>query len=152
MTKKVEIVFPECDITVIASVLEKEEPESSELLWKYLEKPVRCAIYNTLSTGCLFISKARPPKEPVVIGTQANPVGRNLKMLCDMIPGEIMFTGMDFWCCYGPETEPLLGGGSVAIVVDPEYLDKYLEAGRYIWHCQQIKHTLVTMTVSRKEN
>ena len=152
MTKKVEIVFPESGITVTASMLEKEEPESSELLWNYLEKPVRCAIYNTLSTGCLFIGKARPPYDPVKIGTQAEPVGRNLKMLCDMIPGEIMFTGMDFWCCYGPETEPLLGGGAVAIVIDPECLDDFIKAGKHIWHCQQITHTLATMTVKRKEN
>lgn len=152
MTRKVKIEFPEVGITVTASLLEKEEPESSELLWKYLEKPVRAACYNTLSTGCLFIGKAKPPKEPIKIGTQANPVGRKLKLLCDMIPGEIMFTGMDFWCCYGPETEPLLGGGSVVIVVDPEDLDNYIKAGKYIWHCQQITHTLATMTVSRKEN
>jgi len=152
MSKKVKIEFPEAAITVTGTLCEKEEPELCALLWNNLVKPIKCACYNTLSTGCLFIAKAKPPKEPCRTGTQAHPVGKKVKLLCDEIPGEIVYTGLDFWCCYGPETEPLLPGGSVAIKVDAEDLDTFINAGKFIWHCQQITHTLVTMTVSRKEN
>ncbi|MEL7564534.1 MAG: hypothetical protein AAGU27_06585 [Dehalobacterium sp.] len=152
MCRKLEIEFSEAGITVSAALLEKEEPELSKVLWNDLEKPVKFACYNTLSTGCLFIGKARPPKSPVKTGTQAVPVGKKQILLCDMTPGEIVYTGLDLWACYGPETEPLVPGGSVVVKVDDEDIDAFIEAGKFIWNAQQITHKLATMIVRRKES
>lgn len=153
MSRIIEIEFPEVGIKVDAALLEKKEPELSDMFWDKLANPLKTACYNTLSTGHLFIAKPRPPKSPVKIGTQANPVGRNKVLLCDMEPGNIVYTGLDVWVAYGDHiTEPLVPGGSVVAQVEEKFIEDFERAGMAIWNAQYVTHKLITMNIKRKEN
>jgi len=137
VTKKIKLEFPESEIAITATLLENEEPEMCDLLWKDLAKPVKFACYNTLSTGDYFIGKGRPPKEPVKLGTQANPIGRNQVLLCNLEPGLIGYNGVDISCAYGDHiTEPLVSSGAIVAKVDKEYISDFEKAGKAIWHLQ----------------
>lgn len=148
--KKMSIRFPEFDIEVEALLLEDEEPE---LCASLLEKlPLRGACVSTLSTGDLFFSRMRPPRQSVTPGTQAHPAGRNSVVFCNTKPGDIGYSGLDFLCIYGNNiTEPLPGSGAIVMKVDQEGLPDFLKAGDLVWKNMCFEHKLVTMVVDLKE-
>ena len=146
MNEKIILEFPEADIKVTASVLETDLTED---MLKRL--PLRCAIYHTLSTGCFWIGKSRQPKEPLSIGSQSRPICNDEFMVCKLDNNDIIYTGLDFWGNYGENTEPLASPGPIIAKVDPEYIEDWIKAGKFIWNAQQITHKLVTVNISRKE-
>ncbi|WP_144461957.1 hypothetical protein [Siminovitchia fortis] len=150
MSRKIEIEFPDTEIKVLATLLDNDEPELCDMFWDRLETPQKMACGNTWSTGDLYVAAARPPKEPVSIGSQANPIGRNQIPLCDLEPGTLVYTGLEVWVAYGNSiTEPLVPSGAAVAKVDEEYLDDFYKAGRSVWESNST-HRLVTMTVKRK--
>ena len=152
MGRKIILEFPDADIEVSATVLDQEEPDLCDTFWKNLETPLKMACQNTLSTGDLFLGWPRPPKHPVKVGTQANPIGRKGWLLTRLDPGMIIYSGVQLFVAYGPDiTEPLLAGGSVVAMVDKEDLYNLMKAGKSVWNAQYMRHRLVTMTVRRKE-
>lgn len=106
-----------------------------------------------MSTGHFFDAKIRPSASPVKSGTQANPVGRHKWFLCDLKPGQMLYTLSEMSAVYGDHvTEPLQGSGTVVAQVQECYLEDFKKAGDFVWNSQFITHTLSTMVVSRKED
>lgn len=137
MIQKIKVEFPQSRILVTATLLSEDEPEMCKLFWDGLQEPKRFACYNTLSTGHIFDAKPRPPKEPLKLGSQAQPLGRKKILLCDMEPGMIAFFGVNVLCAYGPHiTEPIVAPGPVVALVDKDDLGKFEEAGMAIWNVQ----------------
>ena len=135
----------------LGSVLEKEEPECSAKVYELLENgPVRLACYNTVSTGGFFAGFPRPPKEPVLAGTQVDGIGNHNKKIYDLEPGEICWTGWNFWFSYMPNTEPVGIGGPVTVVIDPEYMDAYVNGCNKIWENQYREHVLPVVVVEKE--
>ena len=130
MGKKIYVDFPESKIRVVADLCEETEPEMCEILWNTIkDQPLRMACMHTMSTGHFFDAKIRPSASPVKSGTQANPVGRHKWFLCDLKPGQMLYT-LSEMC----------------------YLEDFKKAGDFVWNSQFITHTLSTMVVSRKED
>ena len=137
---------------VIGSVLEKEEPECSAKIYELVANgPVRLACYNTVSTGGFIAGFPRPPKEPVLAGTQVDGIGNHNKIIYDLIPGEICLTGWNFWFSYLPKTEPVGIGGPVTVIIDPEYMDTYIAACNKIWENQYSEHVLPVIVVEKED-
>lgn len=150
MARKLNVIFPEFEIKVVATLQEESEPELCNSLWNKL--PLRSACCHTLSTGDLFLSRCRS-STAIIPGTQEQPVGRHSIMYCDRNPGDIGFSGLDFNVNYGPDvTEPLAAHGSIVAKVDPEYLDLFYQAGRNVWKNHLTTHACVTMVVEKKED
>ena len=154
MNRKINVEFPESHISVVASLCEDAEPEMCKILWDSIkDKPLRMCCQHTLSTGHFFDAKIRPGAHPVKAGTQANPVGNHRVFLCDLKPGDLLYTLTEMSAVYGDHvTEPLQGSGTVVSKVDPEYLGEFKKAGDFVWNAQFITHKLATMVVTRKEN
>ena len=112
MGKKIYVDFPESKIRVVADLCEETEPEMCEILWNTIkDQPLRMACMHTMSTGHFFDAKIRPSASPVKSGTQANPVGRHKWFLCDLKPGQMLYTLSEMSAVYGDHvTEPLQGG------------------------------------------
>ena len=154
MSKKIVVELD--DIKFSAILLETEEPELCEILWNDLEKPMKMIGGHTLSTGNLAEGFARPSREPVKTGTQANPVGRKKWMLSQLEPGMIIYDpARSIHFCYGETkgtiTEPLLANSSVVAKVDEEDLDRCNEIGKRLWNSHFNTHCLEIMTVKREE-
>lgn len=155
MVRKIELEWPDAEIKVNASLLEKEEPELSERIWNLLDKPLKMICQHTLSTGQLFSADARPPRHPVTVGSQATPIGRKRWRLTELKPGMVTFSGYGSYggvfVAYGEHiTEPLLAAGSVVAKVDNEQIDDLMKAGKAVWNAQFMTHKLMTMTIRRK--
>jgi hypothetical protein len=153
MSRKIEIEFPDAEIKILATLQEKEEPERCSALWSVLKKPVKMYCYHTLSTGQFFGADGRPPRHPVKMGTQATPIGKKIRLLCQLDPGMIVYAGgYSLKVAYGHDiTEPLASSGPVVAKVDKEGLGDLMKAGLGVWNAQYMTHQLVTMTVRRKE-
>lgn len=150
-----KIVIKLDDVKISATLLEEEEPELCELLWNDLEKPMKLAGAHTLSTGNLAEGFARPSREPVETGTQANPVGRKKIMLSQMEPGMIIYDpARSIHFCYGETkgtiTEPLLANSAVVATVDEEDLDNCTKIGKRLWNSVYNTHKLEIITMRRK--
>lgn len=153
MGRKIEIEFPEVETKVLATLLEKEEPERCNALWNVLKKPIKMFCHHTLSTGQYFGADGRPPRHPVKMGTQAAPIGKKTRLLCQLDPGMIAYPGgHSLRFAYGPDiTEPLASSGPVVAKVDKECLDDLMKCGMSIWNAQYMTHRLATIIVRRKE-
>lgn len=150
VNRKLEIIFPDFGISLIATMLEDKVPEHCESLWASL--PMEGVCVHPLSTGDMFGARCRPPRKAQKVGTQDNPLTGEATPLCDYVLGDIEFTGLDFWVTYGPNiTEPLLGEAPITAKVDPEYLNDLNKAGKAVWHNQKSVHKAVKMIVKRKE-
>lgn len=152
MNRTIKLTFPELNIEVRAALLEQEEPEMCDFLWKSLDKPMKTACVHTLSTGEFVMARCRPPREALKTGTQDHPLGRTQSKLGERKPGEISFTGLMYELVYGGNiTEPLEGCAGVCARVLEEDLDAFYKAGRGVWASHVKTHELVTMTVERME-
>lgn len=153
MNRKIIMEFPNAKIKIFATLLDKEEPELCNMFWETLKTPLKMICSHTLSTGDNFDGIGRPPRHPVKIGTQVNPIGRKRWLLCQLEPGMVLCTGSySIDVSYGPHiTEPLPARGSVVAKVDPDCLDDLMKAGKIVWNAQYMTHHLVTMMVKREE-
>jgi hypothetical protein len=152
MNRKVEIEFPFLEIKVLATLCDQEEPELCEMLWKNIEKPLKAACHNTLTTGDLFVGYPRPPREPIQAGSQANPIGRKLTLFSDLEPGMLVYSGQKIYVAYGDHlTEPVSTSSSVVGKVDEEFMRDLMRAGKGVWHAHYLEHKSLTMMVRRKE-
>ena len=112
--KRIQLGFPTIDTTLTATLLEKEEPELTELLWENLENPLRLFCRHPVSTGEEFSAAARPPRHPVKTGTV---LGRRKRMFCEIPVGSVNYSvhggygGISLY--YGPCTEPITVSGAV---------------------------------------
>ena len=110
---------------------------------------------HTLSTGDLFSADARPPRHPVVVGSQATPIGNKRWKLTEMKPGMVTFSGYGSYggvfVAYGNHiTEPLMAAGSVVAMVDKGHINEVMRAGAAVWNAQFVTHKLMTMIIRRK--
>ena len=151
MSKFIEIEFPESGITVTAKLNEAEEPEMCERFWNLLKEPLRTMNCHTLSTGCLFDARPRPPRHPVKIGFQASNLSKVKRLYSELTPGMLLYSGYEVTTCYGAHvTEPLPTSGSYIAQVIDEDLNKYYEEGKYVWDAQSYEHK-PTMTIFRRK-
>lgn len=152
MKRIIEIEFPEAKISVAAIMNDVEEPIMSQRLWDLVEKPVKMINCHTLSTGCFFDARPRPPYHPVEIGSQVANLSKVKRKYCDMKPGMILFSGYECGIVYGDHiTEPLVASGTYVAQVVDEDLEKLYEAGLFVWNTQMYIHKPTTTVVRRKE-
>lgn len=155
MAKKITIELPEIGVEVDASLLEEDEPELCDALWKNLEKPLKMFCRHPVSTGEEFSGEGRPPRHPVRSGTQAQPLGRKQWLMTRIEPGSVVYAifggygGLSLF--YGPCTEPLPARGSVVAKVDGDDMDDLVRAGRAVWNAQYMTHRPMIMIAGRKE-
>lgn len=155
MPKRIKFEWPKIGITVNATLLEEEEPELCDILWKKLETPLKLFCRHPVSTGYEFSAESRPPRHPVKSGTQAQPLGRKQWLLTRINPGSVVYAifggygGISLF--YGPCTEPLPARGSIVAKVHGEDMDNLVKAGKAVWNAQYMTHRPMTMIVSRKE-
>jgi len=133
--KKIQLEFPTIDTTLTATLLEKEEPELTELLWKNLAKPVKLFCRHPVSTGQEFSAAARPPRHPVKTGTALN----------YSVHGG--YGGISLY--YGPCTEPITVSGAVVAKIQPEDMLNLIKVGETVWNHYYLLHTPITMTARR---
>ena len=151
MSKYIEVEIPEAKITVTALLNEAEEPEMCERFWELLKEPLKGMNCHTLSTGCLFDARPRPPRHPVKIGFQASGIGKTKKLYSELDPGMLLYSGYEVTICYGEHiTEPLMASGSCIATVIPEELDKFYKAGKFVWDIQSCVHSTTTTIFRRK--
>ena len=148
--KQIQLEWPTIDTRVTATLLEKEEPELTQLLWENLEEPVKLFCRHPVSTGEEFSAAARPPRHPVKTGTA---LGRNKRMFCEIPPGSINYSvhggygGLS--CYYGPCTEPITVSGAIVAKVPEEQHPALRKAGETVWNHYYRLHTPITMTARR---
>ena len=151
MTRKIELKLPSEEIILIATLLEKEEPELSNFLWKTLEQSLKLFCRHPLSTGEMFSAAARPPRNPVKTG---GITGRNRRMYCEIPAGSINYSvhrGHSIISCYyGPCTEPIMANGAVVAKVDEANIPMLRKAGEAVWNHYYMKHTPITMIARRR--
>ena len=153
MVRKVEFEWPELGLGFKVKLLEKQEPELCLILWESLEKPLRLFCRHTLSTGYMFCAERRPPRKPVKVGTQAEPIGRNQRLATRIEPGSVTYAvfggygGLSFY--YGICTEPVLAPGSIVAMVDEEDMNDYVKVGKAVWNSQYITHVPMIMVARR---
>ena len=92
MSKFINIEFPESNIIVTAGLNESEEPEMCERFWNLLDKPLKTMNCHTLSSGCLFDARPRPPRHPVKIGFQASNLARVKRLYSELVPGMVLYS------------------------------------------------------------
>ena len=153
MDKKIEFEWPEIGVRVNASLLEGQEPELCEILWKVLESPQKLFCRHPVSTGCEFGADGRPPRHPVKTGTQAQPLGRKVKMYSSTEPGSVaygIFGGYGgITIVYGPCTEPLPTRGAVVARIEQQQMDNLVKGGKYVWNAQYLTHIPAIMIARR---
>ena len=153
MVKKIELGFPEIDTNVKATLLEDEEPELCDALWKNLENPVNLICRHSVSTGDEFGAAERPPKHAVRTGTQAVPLGRKKSLFSRIEPGSISYAISGGYggitVVYGLCTEPMPARGAIVAKVDKADKNNLVKGGKYVWNSQYITHRLAKMTVKR---
>ena len=152
MSKFINIEFPESNIIVTAGLNESEEPEMCERFLNLLDKTLKTMNCHTLSSGCLFDARPRPPRHPVKIGFQASNLARVKRLYSELVSGMVLYSGYEITTCYGDHiTEPLLTSGSyIAQVIDGD-LNAYYRAGKYIWIAQSYEHKPTMTIFYRKE-
>jgi len=154
MVKEIEFEWPEIGINLNVSLLENDEPELCEILWKNLEKPLKMICRHPVSTGEEFSGEGRPPRHPVQSGTQAVPLGRKQWLLSGIKPGSVVYAifggygGISVF--YGPCTEPLPARGSVVGKVAEADMEKLKKTGKAVWKAQYITHRPMIMMARRK--
>jgi len=155
MAKEIELEWPGIGIKVTATLLEEDEPELCEMLWKNLENPLKTFCRHPTSTGCEFGAEGRPPKHPVKSGTQAQPLGRKQWLLTRIQPGSVTYAifggygGISVF--YGPCTEPLPARGSLVAKVREEDMDDLVKAGKAVWNAQYMTHRPMIMIARRRK-
>jgi len=153
MVKKIEFEWPDIGITVKATLLEEDEPELCDTLWKSLETPLKLFCRHPVSTGYEFSGEGRPPRYPVKTGTQAAPIGRKQWLLSRIEPGMVYYKIFGGYggisLCYGLCTEPLPAGGSVVAKVDEKDMKDLVEAGKAVWNTQYMTHRPMIMIARR---
>ena len=148
--KRIQLGFPTIDTTLTATLLEKEEPELTELLWENLENPLKLFCWHPVSTGEEFSAAARPPRHPVKTGTA---LGRNKKMFCEIPVGSVNYSvhggygGISLY--YGPCTEPITVSGAVVAKIPENQFSQLRKAGKTVWKHYYLLHTPITMTAGR---
>lgn len=150
MAKKLSLSFSGFSDDVTVTLLEDEEPTSSQRLWEEVEQPLKLWLSHTTSTGDYILGRGRPEREPKASGTQASPLGGMRTHLSNLGQGAVVYAGNKFLAFnYGPDnTEPVAAPGP--IVGHADDLPTFYRAGRYVWD-QHKKAQLVTVMVSRKE-
>lgn len=153
MTKSVSLEWPVVSVKFNIELMENEEPDMCDMLWKRLDSPLKMFCRHTLSTGGVFMGEGRPPRHPIPSGTQAMPLGRKRYMYSQLKPGCILYAGFGAYGAlamfYGPCTEPLPSPGPVISYVGEKDMEKLVRAGRAVWQAQFYSHEPVTMMVSR---
>ena len=148
--KRIQLGFPTIDTTLTATLLEKEEPELTELLWENLENPLRLFCRHPVSTGEEFSAAARPPRHPVKTGTA---LGRNKRMFCEIPLGSVNYSvhggygGISLY--YGPCTEPITVSGAVVAKIPENQFSQLRKAGETVWKHYYLLHTPIMMTAGR---
>ena len=150
--KKIEVYFPQSDISVTADLLEEREPELCCQLWDAVKEPSLMACHHTMSTGDVFVAFPCPPEHPPQIGTQANPVGRYGVLWSELEAGQLFWRGWNMGVAYGKCTEPLNPGGSVVAQVIEADMDDFIKACKEVWNCSYIKHCISTISIKRKDD
>lgn len=151
--KHVQLEWPEIAVKVDFPLMFEREPALCEILWNNVATKLKMACRHTLSTGEMFCGGERPPRNRVVTGTQANPLGR-IKIKPNQIePGMITYSvhggygGLSVW--YGRSTETLFAPGCVIGKVSEDQLGDLIKAGKYVWEAQYLTHRLVIMNAMR---
>lgn len=153
MTRQVQFDFPSEGVGVRADLMESEEPEMCQMLWDSLSSPLKTVCRHTLSTGQTFSCEGRPPRHPVLSGTQAQPLGKKVQMLSAIKPGGISYSvfggygGISF--AYGHSTEPLPSTGPVISQVQGKEIENLAKAGRAAWNAQYWTHVPLIMIAKR---
>jgi hypothetical protein len=148
--KKIQLIFPNIDTALTATLLEKEEPELTQLLWENLEKPVKLFCRHPVSTGQEFSAAARPPRHPVKTGSH---LGRYKRMFCEIPVGSVNYSvhggygGLSLY--YGPCTEPITVSGAVVAKIPETQYPELRKAGETVWNNYYRLHTPITMTARR---
>jgi hypothetical protein len=144
MVRKIEIELFDTTFKAIATLLEKAEPELSNLLWKDLDTPLEMMCHHSQATGQRFSGRARPPKNPVRLVES-----RRKMRMCDCEPGDITYRGnrLGIDVTYGPVTEEALTSGPAA---KADNIEDLKEIGKAIWE-SYLNHRAVRLTLSRKE-
>jgi len=148
--KKIRLIFPN-KTEVLATVLEKEEPELSKSLWDFLETEQGFICHNTLSTGYAFAAFPRPTRSPSTSSHLAKPVGRNLLGYTSLRAGMLLWSGSKLYVPYGRCTEPSIAGAEV-VHVDEEYMDDFISACFDVWNYTYRRHEMAMLKVRREEN
>ena len=146
--RKIELTFPNKSI-VSASLLEKEEPELCESLWKFIEQEQRFICHNTLSTGYAFAAFPRPTRSPSTSSHLANPIGRNKIGYTSLFPGGLLWSGSKLYVPYGKCTEPSVAG-AVTATINPECLGVFIEACHDVWNYTYYFHKVAILKVRRE--
>lgn len=155
MSKMIQLEWPSEELVVRATLLEDEEPELCEILWKNLENPLKLFCRHPVSTGEEFSGESRPPRHPVQAGTQAQPLGRKQWLFSRIPPGSVVYAifggygGLSL--IYGACTEPLPARGGIVGKVVEEDWDKMLKAGKAVWNAQYRTHKPMIMYARRVE-
>ena len=150
MVKKIELEWPSEEIKVTATLLEEEEPDLVNLLWKNLKAPLKLFCRHPVSTGEEFSAAARPPRHPVKTGVE---LGRNKRMFCEIPPGSINYSvhggygGLS--CYYGHCTEPITVSGAVVGKVSADQMSELRKAGKAVWNAYYIAHKPILMYARR---
>jgi hypothetical protein len=155
MSRKIEFSWPSEGLKATATLLEKEEPELCDLMWKSLAEPVKLFCRHPVSSGECYFAEGRPPRHPVPMGTQVVPLGKTQTLLCRPPPfsiGYSVFGAYGGYCFYyGKTTEPLLAPGPVVATVDKESEEDYLRAAGAVWRAQCYTHKGMIMVARRAE-
>jgi hypothetical protein len=151
MSRKIRIALDDSDESVTATLADDEAPDFADTLWEELVEPVRMWTVQTASTGEWFLGRARPPKQSMALGTQADPLGKPV-MMCDAGPGVIVYGGyQQLGFGYGSDvTEPLMTHGPIVARADD--LDAFYQLGTRVGDSHFVTHKLAVVTVSREEN
>ena len=144
MARKIELEWPSEEITVVATLLEDEEPELCTLLWENLEEPLKLFCRHPVSTGEEFSAAARPPRHPVKTGVV---MGRTKRMFSQIEPGSINYGGLS--CYYGPCTEPIMVSGAVVGKVSEAQMPVLIKAGKAVWNAYYMLHEPILMYARR---
>jgi hypothetical protein len=149
--KKLQLYFPGSDIKVTANLLWDQEPELCQQIWKAIASPSKMVCHHTISTGDVFVAFPRPPKDPPVTGTQANPIGKESILWSDLKAGDIFWRGWNVGIAYGKCTEPLNTGGALVGKVEEDDLPIFKAACEVVWDAYYYKHCICCVVLSRKE-
>lgn len=151
--RKVKMTFPN-GFVARAIVNDVEEPKAGDSLWEAVEKPLKIACHNTVSTGRGFLGFPRAPREPRKLEYQGETVytGKNVKLLTDAVAGELYIRDVwSYFFIWGDCTEPLNPGGPLAARVVPEDLDGYIKACHDVWMHTYFYHKLAVIVMEREE-
>jgi hypothetical protein len=145
--RKIKFSYPN-GATIIGTLQDETEPELSDNLWNYLEKPQRFICHNNLSTGYSYGAHSRPSRHPGKIGFMGSPIGNHPVSYTQVNAGEMVWTGTRFFIAYGKCTEPGIMG-AITVKVDPEYMKDFIEASHNVWLHTYEFHKLAVIEAER---